>query len=166
MRLLRGVGIVIVMVLVGVGIVAGLARLHDGPVGILAGGPFETGELVTAPVTDWSFAKDIREVELQLLDPDRSRTVWIVVHEGEAYVPCGFLDLPLWKQWPHEAERDGRAILRMEDKLYERQAVRVTEPAVYQSVLEEAARKYGFDTGAEPDPESVWVFRLEPRREG
>ena len=56
--------------------VAGLlvgARFSDGPIAIVAGGPFTSGELVSGPEPDWSFVRDVREVEFQLLEPPRAR---------------------------------------------------------------------------------------------
>jgi hypothetical protein len=46
-----------------------IARSGDGPTGLLPG-----GELVTVE-PDWTFARDIPEMELQLVEPPQSRTV-------------------------------------------------------------------------------------------
>ena len=78
------------------------ARFHDGPLGPIPGGALASGEIVSAPVTDWSFAKDVAEVELQLESQDHSRTVWILVNDGQAYVPCS-LGFPPGKSWYQEA---------------------------------------------------------------
>ncbi|MCH8254190.1 MAG: hypothetical protein IID06_02485 [Gemmatimonadetes bacterium] len=48
------------------------ARASDGPSVVFGGGPLVAGELVTGPEPDWSFARDVRTIELQLLDPPRS----------------------------------------------------------------------------------------------
>lgn len=160
--LLRGIGILslaALALLIGVGVVA---RFSDGPVAIFPGGPFRSGERVMAE-PDWSFARDVEEVELQLVEPARSRTVWLVVHEGLPYVPCGFLDVPLWKQWPHEVLEDGRVMLRIDGRIYERTAVKVSDPAEYAAVAALAAEKYGYRSAEAPDPDAVWFFRLEPR---
>ena len=50
------------------------ARFADGPVAIVAGGAFTSGELVTGVEPNWSFVRGIQEVEFQLVDPPRSRT--------------------------------------------------------------------------------------------
>ena len=160
---LRWLGIVIGGLLTLLVVVTVVARLSDGPLAIFAGGPLVAGELVTERDVDWTFATDIAEIEFQLVEPPRSRTVWLIVHEGSLYIPCGFLDVPLWKQWPHEAEADGRSILRIDGKLYERQAVRVHDADERQAVFTKAAAKYGFaEVTAAPDPDEFWLFRMDP----
>jgi len=162
MGFLRWVGTALGIVLVAAVLVGVLARFSDGPIGPFPGGPFRSGEFVTDPDPDLSFLRHVTEVELQLLDPERSRTVWVIYLDGIVYIPCGFLQLPLWKQWPHEAAEDGRALLRVQGRIYPVQATKVTDPESYADVAERAAQKYDFG-GAEPDPESVWFFRLDPR---
>lgn len=162
-RLLRGIGLALlaaIALLVGIGVVA---RCSDGPIAAFPGGPFRSGEAVEGE-PDWSFARDVKNIELQLADPPRSRTVWVVVHQGLPYVPCGFLDLPLWKKWPYEVLEDGRVVLRIDGRLYERQAVKVTDPEEYRAVGALVAEKYGLGAERRADPDKVWVFRLEPRR--
>jgi hypothetical protein len=153
-----------------VGVVLVSARFADGPVAIIAGGPFSSGELVTGPEPDWSFVHDVREVEFQLVDPARSRTTWIVEHEGRIYIPSGYMTTTwgkLWKQWPLEAMEDGRAILRVGDKLYERTLVRVADGPLLAPLTAELSRKYA--GGQTIGPEAVtsgylWLFELAPRR--
>ena len=161
-------GLVGVLVLL-IAVVAIGARFADGPIAIMAGGPFTSGELVTGPEPDWSFVHDIQEVEFQLVDPPRSRTTWIVEHEGRAYIPCGYMTTTwgkLWKQWPFEALEDGRAILRVGDDLYERQLVRIEEGPQVAALRAELSRKY--TAIGEVPPEAVssgylWLFELAPR---
>ncbi len=163
MRVVRGALLVVVGGVVAFfAVSAVVARVADGPVGVLAGGPFTSGERVDAP-RDWGFLTDVGEVELQLLDPARSRTTWVVVEEGRAYIPCGFLDVPLWKQWPHEALQDGRALLRVESRLYPVLVERVEDTELHARLGRLAAAKYGFGGDAPPDPDQVWFFALEPR---
>src|SRR5262249_52302174 len=120
------------------------------------------GPLVAEPRPDWSFASDLSTLELEV-DPNapRSRTTWVLVLDGSLYVPCGF---PNTKSWPHAALRDGRAVVRLGGRRYERQAVRETDPGVLARLGAELARKYG---AGDPDSavagEKVWIFRLDPR---
>ena len=150
-----------------------VARFHDGPMdggfAIVSGGPFSSGEMHTGPEPDWSFLKDYFTVEFQLLDPARSRTTFVMEHDNRIFIPSGYMNSlvgKLWKHWPAEAEKDGRAILRVDGKLYERQLVRITEGEILEGVLAELSRKYG---GGEQAPLSMvtsndlWIFELTPR---
>lgn len=153
----RGLG-ALAVVLIGVGLVA---RLSDGPIGPFAGGALSAGELVPDSKINWSFARDLDTIEFQLLNPPRSRTVWIVVRRGEMYIPCEFAEFTLWKQWPQEALEDGRAMVRILGKRYPVQAVRVTDPKVLKQVDARLRRKYKGGTTAEPG--DAWIFRMDPR---
>ncbi len=167
MRFLRWLGIVLVVLVVATGAVTVVARLHDGPLGILAGGALVQGDLVTGPEPDWRFVHDVNTVEFQLLSPERSRTTWILEIGGKIYIPCGYMNSTigrLWKHWPIEAEKDGRAILRVGDKRYERQLVRIQTGELLGPLTAEISRKYG----APATPEAVtsgslWLFQLAPR---
>ncbi len=161
-------GMVALLVLLVAGVLVG-TRFADGPLAIVAGGPFRTGELVTGPEPDWSFVRDLQEVEFQLLDPARSRTTWILYHDGKAYIPSGYMTTwwgRIWKQWPHEAEKDPRVLLRIGDALYERKLVRVEEGPVVAPLLGELSRKYA--GGSEIPVDAVtsgylWLYELAPR---
>lgn len=178
MRFLRWIGIALAVLVLGLVAVAIVARSLDGPLrplpfALLPGGPLRTGELVTGPEPDWSFARDIEVMELQLLEPARSRTVWLLVHEGKLYVACGYMNSwwgRLWKQWPHDAMKDGRAVIRIAGKRYEREAIRVTDPELFWSLVKESRRKYRPSADqALPDElpplesTGVWMFELAPR---
>jgi len=145
-------------------------RFSDGPFGIIAGGPLQYGELVQDE-PDWTFARDVSTIELQLMSPPRSRTVWMIEHEGRIYVPCGYRNTwlgRLWKQWPLEVQDDPRAIVRIEGKRYERTLIAVTSkhPAI-EALLAELQRKYvGGGTSAPPgivDTDALLLFELAPR---
>jgi len=157
--LLRMLGILVLVVVAALGATAIAARFHDGPIAMFAGGPFESGEWADLSWHDASFLADTAEIEWQLVDPPRSRITWVVVHDGVAYIPCGMPEFRLWKRWPHEAMRDGRAIVRLEGRLHRRQLVRVDDPRLEAILRTEAARKYE----VEDYPGEIWFFRLDPR---
>ena len=162
------IGLIAVLV-IGLGGLLVAARFSDGPLAIIAGGPFTSGERVAGPEPDWSFLHDTSEVEFQLLEPARSRTTWVIEHEGKAYIPSGYMTTwwgKLWKHWPLEAEKDGRILLRVDDKLYERQLVRVDSGPLLAPLTAELSRKYA--AGSEIPVEAVtsgylWLFELAPR---
>ena len=135
------------------------ARFHDGPLGPIPGGPLAAGESVTTPVTDWSFAKDTGEIALQLTSQDRSRTVWIFVLDGKAYVPCS-LGYPPGKSWHQQALVDGHATVRIDGKRYPVMLTKVDD-AVAQEMGEvtraELSRKYGT---LPPGEGGAWLFSV------
>jgi hypothetical protein len=168
-RVLRAAGVVLALLVIAIAALLIGARFADGPLAIVAGGPFESGELVGGPEPDWSFVRDVREVEFQLLEPARSRTTWILDHEGKAYIPSGYMTTwwgRIWKQWPHEAEKDPRIVLRIGDKLYERKLVRIQDGPAVAPLLEQLGQKYA--GGQEIPVEAVtsgylWLYELAPR---
>ncbi|MCX2981949.1 hypothetical protein EYC98_13890 [Halieaceae bacterium IMCC14734] len=143
------------------------ARFADGPLEIIAGGPFRSGELVTGPEPDWSFVRDLETVEFQLERPPRSRTTWIVEHEGRIYIPSGYMTTAwgkIWKQWPLEAERDGSSILRVGDQLYQRQLIRRKTGPEVAAVVALIAEKYNIPATPEAvASDYLWLFEMAPR---
>ena len=91
------------------------------------------------------------------------------MHEGRVFIPSGYMTTwwgKIWKQWPLQAEQDGRAILRVDGKVYDRQLVRVKGGPDVEPVMAELGRKYAggpaipreaFDSGY------LWIFQLVPR---
>jgi hypothetical protein len=139
------------------------ARVMDGAIGPFPGGPLVRGEPVETPVTNWMFARDVSEIQLQLARPPRSRTTWILVSNGKGYIPCALPNFTRWKQWPHEAMLDGRAIIRIREQLHRVQLTRVEDPALHATLSKELERKYDV---SESDPETIWMFRIDPPPKG
>ena len=144
-------------------------RFADGPLEMIAGGPFTSGELQSKPPADWSIMRDAETIEFQSLEPPRSRTVWVLAHEGRMFIPCGYMNSTwgrIWKQWPVEAERDGRIITRIDGKLYNQNLVRIQDGPILEPLLAEMSRKYA---GGQPIPVEVvtsgafWFFEVTPR---
>lgn len=182
----------------GVGACLVAQRVSDGPLNaMIPGGPLRAGTLVSVTEVDWPAVlggagacvdgkcPPMEPVELQLVEPAHSRYTGVMVHEGRLYVPCdlGFMWgrfsgnqrhvlhlIYLAKRWHEDAERDGRAVLRIAGKRYERQAVRVTDPELAAKLrlqLEEMARQW---VAPEPlgdapteGPNDIWFFRMDPR---
>jgi len=168
--LLKGLGVLLAAVALGLAGLVLVARSSDGPLAIIAGGPFKSGELVGGAEPDWSFVRDVKEVEFQLVAPPRSRVTWVLEHGGRAYIPSGYMTTTwgkLWKQWPLEAMEDDRAILRIDGRLYERTLVRIEEGPQLAPLLAQLGQKYlgGADVPVESVRSgSLWLFELAPRR--
>ena len=136
-----------------------VARLSDGPIAIAPGGPLKSGEWASVPISDWGFAEHVMEIEHQLADDDTSRTVWLIVHEGEAYIPCS-LGFPPLKDWHYRAVEDGRAIIRVADVKYPITMTRVEDESLVEALKVAGGEKYG---ATPPSSSGVWYFRLESR---
>ncbi len=159
MKILRIVaGAVVLLAVLTLALVYG-ARLHDGPLAILPGGPLASGDFVDVPTRDWTFATDLSEIELQLESQSVSRTTWILVRDGVAYIPCS-LSFPPGKNWYVEAQRDGRAILRIEGRRYRVDLTRDDDPTLVGFARPEIERKYGSPPSTEA---GVLFFRITTR---
>ena len=151
-----------------IAVFAAAARLGDGPKAIFPGGPLEAGALHTGAEPDWTFARDLQEIEFQLVEPPVSRTIWVQVVDGKLYVVSGYMKTAigkLWKQWPLQAEKDPRAVIRIDGVRYERQVVRLqADDPVLAGISAEVQRKY--NTPLEPEMAEtgdVWFYALTPR---
>ncbi len=162
--------IVLCLLLIPVSAVATAAvkqRFVDGPNRVFSGGPLEAGALHTGPEPDWSFVSDIPTIELQLMEPPWSRRIWTTEHEGKLYVWSGYMGTAvgrLWKQWPVQAERDGRAVIRIDGTRYNRQLVRIVSGDILDGISAAITNKYPSQTTrAAVEAGDVWVFEAAPR---
>ncbi len=135
------------------------ARMHDGPLGPIPGGAIASGEWVDPASPDWSFAKDVAEIELQLESQSTSRTTWILVRDGAAWIPCS-LSFPPGKTWYQHVATDGRAVLRIDGKRYPVTLAQDPDPTLPDFALAEVTRKYGKPP---PSEGGSMFFRVEPR---
>ena len=167
---IRALVVVVCLLLIPVTAVltaAAKQRFADGPNRLFSGGPLVAGELYAGPEPDWSFVADIPTIELQLLDPPRSRLIWVQEHDGRLYVWSGYMGTMvgrMWKKWPIQAERDGRAVLRIDGKRYERQLVRIESGEVLDGITEAIRAKYPSQlTRAGVEAGDSWLFEAAPR---
>ena len=184
MKIVLGSIVVVVVVASLVFVVA--KRRSDGPFNaMIPGGPMTSGELLPElPAGDWSGLQG-KIIELELVGTGSTRYTGLMVHNGALFIPCdlGFVwnrlsgaqrwpmhAVYLFKRWHKDAAEDGRVVLRVDGKRYERHAVRVTEPsqvAALKQDLEVMARKWFApkEIGPAPTegPRDIWFFRLDPR---
>jgi hypothetical protein len=103
-----------------------------------------TGDVVTTPVTDWSFTEKVPNIELQTqswyLLP-HSVTINCLDYNGQLYVSSVFpAGTP--RSWNDNVMRDPHVRIKIGDKLYDRTLSLVTDPAEINGVLEARAKKY------------------------
>ena len=166
----RGAIVVLCLLLIpatAVGTAAAKQRFADGPNQIFSGGRLESGELHAGPEPDWSVVSQVQTIEMQLLDPPRSRRIWTAEYEGKIYVWSGYMSTAvgrLWKHWPGQAERDGRAVIRIDGIRYERQLVRIQSGDVLDGVTAAITSKYPSQTTrAAVEAGEAWLFEAAPR---
>ncbi|MCB1683214.1 MAG: hypothetical protein R3E82_11090 [Pseudomonadales bacterium] len=147
----------------------------DGPSVLFPGGALVSGELYSGSEPDWSFTDDVFTIELQTTDPDSSRQIFIMESGGKVYVPSGYMRSflgKLWKDWAFDVEAGSTlAVARIKGVRYERELVRVMDPAVIEGVANKLAQKYA--GGATPEAVAgiarsvadgdTWIFELAPR---
>ena len=142
-------------------------RFADGPNLVFSGGPLLEGELYTGVEPNWRFVSSIQTIEMQLLDPPTSRRIWTAEFEGKLYVWSGYMGSTvgrLWKRWPVQAEQDGRALLRIEGILYERELIRIQSGAILDGIATSIRVKYPSQTTrASVEAGDTWVFEVAPR---
>jgi hypothetical protein len=102
------------------------------------------GNLVTAPVTDWSFTETIPYIKIQTeswYGLPHSVTINCMIANGQLYlvspVPAGE-----HRSWDDNVMRDPRVRLKIGDNLYDRTLSVVADPSERQSVLQARKKKY------------------------
>ena len=142
-------------------------RFADGPNRVFSGGSLESGELHTGSEPDWRFVSEVSTIELQLLNPPRSRRIWTAEYDGKLYVWSGYMATTvgrLWKRWPVQAERDGRAVMRIDGKRYDRQLVRIESGELLDGITAAIRKKYPSQTTRETvEAGDTWLFEAAPR---
>jgi hypothetical protein len=95
-----------------------------------------SGELVTSAPSDWSFVEDRREIYVQTSTrygiPHSVTTIAFTV-DGDLYVPCGNCES---KIWPRNVARNPNVRVQIDNKLYDRVAKKVTDPATLHAVFD------------------------------
>jgi len=133
-----------------------------------------SGELVEAPVADWSFTDAVREIFVETrtwYGIPHSVTTVCVAQGGTLYVPSVYQEggeFPDARFWNRNVVRDPRVRLKIEGRIYEREAVLVEDPAEWRAVLAAFGRKLAFWKELEDMPEAerpkIVFLRMDPRR--
>ena len=159
---------IVVLALLGLGAM----RFVDGPMGMLSGGAFSSGEL-QASARDFSMLEGRDTIEFQTMDPATSRTIWLVVFETRLFLVSGYMNSSfgkLWKQWPSYLERDDSILIRADGRIYPQRLERLLDAPEIPAVMGRFAEKYNLGSVDTP-PEAVramikkgdaWLFEVLP----
>lgn len=106
------------------------------------------GDLVTTPVTDWSFTDKIETANVQTrtwyLLP-HSVTTYCVSYNGRLYLTSVYregLVYPHGRSWNEDVARDPHVRIKLGGQLYDRTLSRVTDETLRQDVLAAKRKKY------------------------
>jgi len=137
-------------------------------------GLYVSGEVVSGPVSDWSFTDSVAEIYVETrawyLLP-HSVTTHVVTANGQLYVGSLYYEggeFPDSRPWNRNVVNNPSVRLKIGDKVYRRTAVQVTDPAERQAAFEAIAAKYERPWRAvfeQPEAQrpQVYFFRMEPR---
>jgi hypothetical protein len=122
------------------------------------------GNLVTTPVTDWSFTDQVSQVEVQtrsrFLIP-HSVTTYCIVLNGQLYLDSFYppgVEYPHGRSWNENVARDPHVRLKIGNNLYDVTLVHDTDPADKAAVLQLVAKKY--PQLKIPPPERVQLYHV------
>ncbi len=134
-----------------------------------------SGDVETAPVSDWSFVDTHREIFVETrtwYGIPHSVTTVVVAHNGTLYVPSVYLEggeYPDARFWNRNVARDPRVRLKIGDRLFERRAVLVEDAAEWNGVLAAFAQKMPFWKQLADKPETerptIVFLRMDPRED-
>jgi hypothetical protein len=159
-RALASAGIVVVVCLAATLVVrqVGLEPRGHRP------GLWIRGEVVTAPVADWSFTDTYETILVETRSwygLPHSVTVACTAYQGRLYVGSSYgpgVEFPQARRWNRNVMRDPRVRLKVGDRIYERTLTPVTDAAEREAVLAANVRKY-------PRPaaiERIHLLRVDP----
>jgi hypothetical protein len=142
LKIVGGIVVLLILVLVVLSITGFPPK--DGRPGL-----WIKGDLVTAPVTDWSFTDKFETVQIQTnswyLIP-HSVTIYCVTYQGQLYLTSlvvpGAPPYPGGRQWNANLARDSHVRIKIGDQLYDRTVSYVTDPAERTGVMESETKKY------------------------
>jgi hypothetical protein len=105
-----------------------------------------SGNAVTTPVSDWSFARQYDTDKLETRTPyliPHSVTTGFVVYNGQLYITSLFgknAPYPNGKSWVANVVRDPHVRVKLGDNLYSCVLTEVTDPAEKAAVLDERSK--------------------------
>lgn len=94
-----------------------------------------------SPPPDWSQVADVGTIQIRTTDEKgtvRERTIWLLVHDGQAYIRAGGTS-----SWDSNIDAAPEVEVQIGDVWYELLAARVPEGELYDAVTAGMREKYG-----------------------
>ena len=143
--MLKFIGVVIVVLVLALVILRITGLNPKGP----RAGLWLTGNLVTTPVTDWTFTDNFPNVEVET-HPwymiAHSVTIFCTSYNGRLYLSSYYLPptppYPHSRKWNEAVASDPHARIKIGDNLYDRTLVYVTDDAEKAGVMASERKKY------------------------
>ena len=129
-------------------------------------GLWVTGELVTTPITDWSFTQSIEEVFVETRTwyyIPHSVTTYCSLYNDQLYLFSVYYqggEFPEARTWNQNVMRDPRVRLKIGNQLFERTVSWVTDATEKEAVLQTFIEKY--PEWRSPGIENVYIFLVLP----
>ncbi len=157
MKIIKGVGAVLAIIAVFLG---AAYLLRGDPIGPIAGKQLAGTEL-PRPYS-WNICNNYDTVAVET-NPDApySVTTWCVVVSGVLYIPSSD---GASRTWTQNVIANPNIRIKIGERIYPAKATRVTDiaPKVFRDAILD---KYpeAAEMAAAGSPESVWIFRVDPR---
>ena len=116
------------------------------------------GEVVTTPVSDWSFTDKIQTIKIQTQSPfllPYSVSIWCAVYKGNLYVTSY-----RGRRWVEDIVSDPHVRLKIGGQIFDRTLSLVDDPDEKAGVLQAKGKKYPHWTV--PPVSKATVFRVLP----
>ena len=137
-------------------------------------GAWVSGKPMSEPISDWSFVRNHDEIFVETqtwYGVPHSVTTTLAEADGVLYVPSIYRTEQPWpeeKYWTSNIERNPDVRLKIGDRILERRAIHITDPAEFDTALAALAAKYGFWKelqGTRPeDRPNLHMVRMDPRQ--
>ena len=119
------------------------------------------GNLVTTPVTDWSFTDAYPTVKIQTQSSyllPHSVTILCIAYNGQLYVASVYPAGGPNHSWNENIMRDPHVRIKIGDQVYDRTVSVVSDPAEKESVMEARGKKY--PQLKVPENPSIHIFHV------
>jgi hypothetical protein len=106
------------------------------------------GDVVTTPVADWSFTDKYQTVKVETREwfgLPHSVTTYCVSYNGELYLTSVYrqgLQYPHGRRWNENVARNPHVRIKIDNQLFDRKLVYVTDSAERAAVIKNKAKKY------------------------